>query len=115
MLTHNDHSHTRGMPCPARAHVVHTLVMHDRGTHIRTARTQCTYAQPTHTPRTLRTRAPQADKVSGDPVLGRYLADTLAVVPRLCAAQLQGLFNDSVQDTLMVSYLANLMRVQVGW
>lgn len=56
----------------------------------------------------------QAGKAAGDPALGRYLADTLAVVPRLGRAEFERLFNDSVQDSLMVSYLANLLRVQVS-
>uniref|UniRef100_A0A7S0RJW6 Eukaryotic translation initiation factor 3 subunit F n=1 Tax=Chlamydomonas leiostraca TaxID=1034604 RepID=A0A7S0RJW6_9CHLO len=55
-----------------------------------------------------------AGKKAGDPALGRYLADTLAVVPRFAKAEFERLFNDSVQDQLMVSYLANLLRAQVA-
>lgn len=55
-----------------------------------------------------------AGKKAGDPALGRYLADTLAVVPRLGRGEFERMFNDSVQDGLMVSYLANLLRAQVA-
>lgn len=55
----------------------------------------------------------QAGKKQGDPALGRYLADTMAVVPRFAKAEFERLFNDSVQDQLMVSYLANMLRAQV--
>lgn len=34
--------------------------------------------------------------------IGRFLSDTLAVVPRLGAEQFGALFNDSVQDVLLV-------------
>lgn len=57
----------------------------------------------------------QSGKRSGDAALGRYLADTLAAVPRLGQAEFERLFNDSMQDSLMVTYLANLMRAQVGF
>lgn len=46
--------------------------------------------------------------------IGRYLADTMAVVPRFTRAEFERMFNESVQDSVMVSYLANLMRAQVG-
>lgn len=55
-----------------------------------------------------------AGKKQGDPALGRYLADTMAVVPRFAKAEFERLFNDSVQDQLMVSYLANMLRAQVA-
>jgi hypothetical protein len=45
--------------------------------------------------------------------LGRYLADTMSVVPRFSRAEFERLYNESVQDAVMVSYLANLMRAQV--
>jgi translation initiation factor 3 subunit F len=45
----------------------------------------------------------------GDPVVGRYLMDTLGA----STGDLEkGGFNASLQDTLMVSYLANLVRSQ---
>ena len=45
--------------------------------------------------------------------LGRYLADTMSVVPRFSRPEFERLYNESVQDAVMVSYLANLMRAQV--
>eukprot|EP00238_Polyblepharides_amylifera_P000277 CAMPEP_0196574162 /NCGR_PEP_ID=MMETSP1081-20130531/3938_1 /TAXON_ID=36882 /ORGANISM="Pyramimonas amylifera, Strain CCMP720" /LENGTH=268 /DNA_ID=CAMNT_0041892107 /DNA_START=142 /DNA_END=948 /DNA_ORIENTATION=- len=45
--------------------------------------------------------------------LGRYLMDTLATVPRLTTENFSKLFNDSVQDVLLVMYLANLTRSQL--
>jgi len=45
----------------------------------------------------------------GDPAVGRYLMDTLGA----STGDLEkGGFNSSLQDTLMVSYLANLVRSQ---
>ncbi len=55
----------------------------------------------------------QAGRKAGDPALGRYIADTLSAVPRLGRGELERMFNDNVQDSLMVSYLANLLRAQV--
>mmetsp|Transcript_14156 Transcript_14156/g.38333 ORF Transcript_14156/g.38333 Transcript_14156/m.38333 type:complete len:284 (+) Transcript_14156:86-937(+) len=51
---------------------------------------------------------------AGDVAVGRYLADTMAVVPRFSRAEFERMFNESVQDSVMVSYLANLMRAQVA-
>eukprot|EP00199_Chlamydomonas_sp_CCMP681_P006965 CAMPEP_0119107422 /NCGR_PEP_ID=MMETSP1180-20130426/9980_1 /TAXON_ID=3052 ORGANISM="Chlamydomonas cf sp, Strain CCMP681" /NCGR_SAMPLE_ID=MMETSP1180 /ASSEMBLY_ACC=CAM_ASM_000741 /LENGTH=283 /DNA_ID=CAMNT_0007092905 /DNA_START=81 /DNA_END=932 /DNA_ORIENTATION=+ len=53
-------------------------------------------------------------KRAGDAALGRYLADTLAAVPRLGQTEFEHLFNDSMQDSLMVTYLSNLLRAQVA-
>jgi len=46
---------------------------------------------------------------NGDPAVGRYLMDTLG--PSTEGLE-KGSFNSSLQDTLMVSYLANLVRLQ---
>jgi translation initiation factor 3 subunit F len=53
-------------------------------------------------------------KTKGDPVLGRYLADTMAVVPQIDRQDFERLFNENVQDVLLVSYLSNLVRVQLA-
>lgn len=45
--------------------------------------------------------------------IGRYLMDTLASVPRLGEEAFSKLFNDSVQDVLLVMYLANMTRSQL--
>jgi translation initiation factor 3 subunit F len=44
--------------------------------------------------------------------IGRSLMDTLALVPRLDAAELERMFNSHLQDVLMVVYLSNLVRSQ---
>ncbi|KAF7332374.1 Eukaryotic translation initiation factor 3 subunit F [Mycena kentingensis (nom. inval.)] len=49
-----------------------------------------------------------AGEVPGDKALGRYLMDTLAVN----AGAEDKAFNAALQDTLMISYLANLLRAQ---
>jgi len=55
-----------------------------------------------------------AGKQKGDAAIGRYLADTLAVVPRFDPATFEKLFNEGVQDGLLVSYFAHLVRSQVA-
>lgn len=46
--------------------------------------------------------------------IGRYLADTVAGVPKMTSDEFDQLFNDSVQDVLLVMYLANLTRAQLS-
>ncbi|KAG2488313.1 hypothetical protein HYH03_013163 [Edaphochlamys debaryana] len=53
-------------------------------------------------------------KVQGDPAIGRYLADTLALVPHLAKPDFERLFNESVQDSMMVTYLSDLLRAHVA-
>lgn len=50
----------------------------------------------------------------GDPVIGRYLADILSVVPHFSKPDFERLFNESVTDVMMVSYLSNLLRTQIA-
>ncbi|KAK3280920.1 hypothetical protein CYMTET_11261 [Cymbomonas tetramitiformis] len=45
--------------------------------------------------------------------LGRYLMDTIAAVPRLTPEAFTTLFNESVQDVLLVMYLANMAKTQL--
>jgi len=53
-------------------------------------------------------------KVQGDERVGRQLLGTLsAVVEGLEKDRLESLFNSHLQDTLMLSYLTNLVRSQV--
>lgn len=54
-------------------------------------------------------RAVLAGEAKGDPAVGRYLMDTLG---ESTGDLERGGFNTSLQDTLMVSYLANLVRAQ---
>ncbi|MEW5318882.1 MAG: hypothetical protein WDW38_010066 [Sanguina aurantia] len=53
-------------------------------------------------------------RAKGDPALGTFLSDTLAVVPALPKPEFERLLNDSVQDVMTVSYLANLMRTHTA-
>ncbi|PPQ70444.1 hypothetical protein CVT26_013938 [Gymnopilus dilepis] len=54
-------------------------------------------------------RAVLAGEKKGDPAVGRYLMDTLGASTDDLE---KGSFNASLQDTLMVTYLANLVRSQ---
>eukprot|EP00249_Psilotum_nudum_P006760 c20034_g1_i1 orf=337-1191(-) len=49
-----------------------------------------------------------------DNTIGRYLADTVASIPKIAPDAFDKLFNDSVQDLLLVIYLANLTRMQLS-
>lgn len=61
-------------------------------------------------------------KRAGDPVVGRYVIDAVSTVPIAAtvdksgasngASDLETLFNSHLQDVLMVSYLANVVRAQ---
>jgi translation initiation factor 3 subunit F len=52
-------------------------------------------------------------KVQPDAEMGRQIADTLATVPRIRPEVFDKLFHDSLQDLLMVTYLANITRTQL--
>ncbi|KAF8806358.1 Mov34-domain-containing protein [Phlegmacium glaucopus] len=54
-------------------------------------------------------RAVLSGERKGDPAIGRYLMDTLGASTEDLE---KGGFNASLQDTLMISYLANLVRSQ---
>lgn len=56
---------------------------------------------------------PQAGKAKADPAIGRHLADTLAAIPRLEPSDFERMLNEGIQDQLLVSYFANLVRSQV--
>lgn len=53
-------------------------------------------------------------KCKGDPTIGRYLADTLAVVPHFNRTDFERLFNESVQDIMLVEYLSGMIRAHVS-
>merc|ERR1712070_487970 len=53
-------------------------------------------------------------EVEGDQRIGRYLLDTVAAVPKVEPSEFEKSFNSSLQDLLMVVYLANLTRSQVA-
>lgn len=50
----------------------------------------------------------------GDPEIGRYLLDTVSAVPKVDASSFEKMFHNTLQDLLMVTYLANLTRTQVA-
>jgi len=53
-------------------------------------------------------------KVKSNPEIGRAIAEALAAVPRLEPERFKRMFNNTIQDLLMVVYLANLTRTQVA-
>jgi translation initiation factor 3 subunit F len=52
-------------------------------------------------------------KTAPDAEIGRKIADTLATVPRVRPEVFDKLFNDSLQDLLMVTYLSNITQTQL--
>jgi len=56
----------------------------------------------------------EAGRRKGDRVIGRLLADTVDAVPLISRTELETLFNDNIQDVLLVMYLANLVRAHVS-
>ncbi|EDQ90725.1 uncharacterized protein MONBRDRAFT_18528 [Monosiga brevicollis MX1] len=52
--------------------------------------------------------------VEADERIGRYLRDTVAAVPKIDPDQFEAMFNDTIQDLLMVGYLSNLAQTQVA-
>ncbi|EJD53968.1 Mov34-domain-containing protein [Auricularia subglabra TFB-10046 SS5] len=59
-------------------------------------------------------RSVLAGETEGNVAVGRFLMDTLsAATPALDKGRLEQLFNSHLQDTLMLSYLGNLVRAQV--
>jgi len=59
-------------------------------------------------------KKPKAGRAKPDPAIGRHLADTLASIPRLEPSEFERMFNEGIQDQLLVSYFANLVRTQVA-
>lgn len=53
-------------------------------------------------------------KASPDAELGRQVSDALATIPRIRPEVFDKLFNDSLQDLLMVTYLSNITRTQLS-
>lgn len=52
-------------------------------------------------------------KLPSDDGVGRKIADTLVSVPRIRPEVFDRMFNDSLQDLLMVTYLSNITRTQL--
>lgn len=53
-------------------------------------------------------------EIEGDAVIGRFLAKSVSLLPKLETESLDRLLNSNVQDLLMVVYLANLTRTQIA-
>ncbi|KAI7824492.1 Mov34-domain-containing protein [Kickxella alabastrina] len=53
-------------------------------------------------------------KSKANTVIGKYLMDMLAVVPKVDTKQFSTLFQSHLQDILMVAYLTNLTRAQLN-
>lgn len=54
------------------------------------------------------------EKIPANPIIGRYLMDTLAMVPKIDADTFDRTFHSHVQDLLMVIYLSNITRAQLA-
>ena len=52
--------------------------------------------------------------VAPDAIVGRQIADTLAAVPRIRPEIFDKIFQDSLQDLLMVTYLSNITKTQLA-
>ncbi|RWW13532.1 hypothetical protein BHE74_00019395 [Ensete ventricosum] len=53
-------------------------------------------------------------RATPDNDIGRFLADTLASVPKISPAAFDKVFNDRIQDNLALVYLSSLIRAQLG-
>jgi len=53
------------------------------------------------------------DEVPMNNNIGRFLADTVSSLPKIDPSSLEKMFNNSLQDLLLVVYLANLTRTQL--
>ncbi|KAI9344691.1 hypothetical protein BDR26DRAFT_857438 [Obelidium mucronatum] len=56
----------------------------------------------------------QAGEIPPNDTIGRYLLDTVSAVPLIEAGEFEKLFNNHLQDLLMVVYLSNLTRTQLA-
>lgn len=52
-------------------------------------------------------------KLTADDAVGNEIADTLSSIPRIRPEVFDKMFNESMQDMLMVSYLSNITRTQL--
>ena len=56
----------------------------------------------------------QEGRRKGDLALGRYLADTVTGIPRFAPEEFEAMMTDSAQDSMLVMYLANLVRAHLA-
>lgn len=53
-------------------------------------------------------------KIPADPAIGRFLSKAMSALPTFDAETIDKIFNNSIQDLLMVVYLGNLTRTQIA-
>jgi len=53
------------------------------------------------------------EKIEGDSSVGRFLSASISSLPKLDPVELERIFNNNIQDLLLVVYLANLTRTQL--
>jgi len=53
-------------------------------------------------------------KQPADPAIGRFLSKAVSSLPNFDVETIDKIFNNSIQDLLMVVYLANLTRTQIA-
>ncbi|KAK6254403.1 JAB1/MPN/MOV34 metalloenzyme domain - like 8 [Theobroma cacao] len=53
-------------------------------------------------------------RVAADNSIGRFIADTVASLPKLSPPAFDKLVNDSLQDQLLLLYLSSIIRTQLG-
>jgi len=53
-------------------------------------------------------------RIVGDPVIGRALNKAISALPNFDTETIDKIFNNNIQDLLMVVYLANLTRTQIA-
>lgn len=56
----------------------------------------------------------QAGTEKPNNAIGRYIMDTVSIVPKVDSASFEKMFNSHLQDLLMVVYLANMTRTQLS-
>jgi translation initiation factor 3 subunit F len=53
-------------------------------------------------------------EIQGDVNAGRFLAETLTMVPKIASSEFERLFGDQTRDLLMVAYLCKITQSQLG-
>lgn len=53
------------------------------------------------------------EKIEGDANVGRFLNAAISSLPKIDSTELERIFNNNIQDLLLVVYLANLTRTQL--
>jgi len=53
-------------------------------------------------------------EIRANPAIGRFLSDAVASLPKFDTQSYEKMFNDSLQDLLMIVYLSNLVRTQLS-